>query len=170
MVFLVDFIARGLGRGVTVASVYWVLFGLGAMLGPITAGHLADRIGFKLALRLAYVLEGAAVTLLAFSSATPALVISSLVAGAFVPGIVSLVLGRIGELMPGDPFGQGMAWSATTTAFAMGQAVAAYGLSFLFAQGSGYHALFAIGAAALAAALLIDLAADRRHRPRRAPA
>jgi predicted MFS family arabinose efflux permease len=170
MVFLVDFIARGLGRGVTAASVYWVLFGVGAMLGPITAGHLADRIGFKLALRLAYVLEGGAVALLAYSSATPALVVSSLVAGAFVPGIVSLVLGRIAELMPGDPFGQGMAWSATTTAFAMGQAVAAYGLSFLFAQGSGYHALFAIGAAALAAALLIDLAANRHDGPRRAPA
>jgi predicted MFS family arabinose efflux permease len=161
MVFLVDFIARGLGRGLAEASAYWVLFGVGAMLGPITAGHLADRIGFKRALWLAYVLEGAAVALLAFSSARLALVVSSLVAGAFVPGIVSLVLGRIGELMPGDAFGQGLAWSATTTAFAMGQAVAAYGFSFLFAAGSGYRLLFAIGAAALAAALLIDLAAGR---------
>jgi predicted MFS family arabinose efflux permease len=169
MVFLVDFIARGLGRGLAEASVYWVLFGVGAMLGPITAGHLADRIGFKGALRLAYVLEGAAVALLALWSGTPALVISSAVAGAFVPGIVSLVLGRIGELMPGDVFGQGLAWSATTTAFAMGQAVAAYGLSFLFAAGSGYHLLFAIGAAALGAALLIDLAAGR-VRPRQARA
>ncbi|HEV2546564.1 MAG TPA: YbfB/YjiJ family MFS transporter [Stellaceae bacterium] len=161
MVFLVDFIARGLGRGLAEASAYWVLFGVGAMLGPITAGHLADHIGFKWALWLAYVLEGAAVALLAFSSAPAALVVSSLVAGAFVPGIVSLVLGRIGELMPGDAFGQAFAWSATTTAFAMGQAVAAYGYSFLFAAGSGYRLLFAIGAAALAAALLIDLAAGR---------
>ena len=167
MVFLVDFIARGLGRGLAEASAYWVLFGVGAMLGPITAGHLADRIGFKRALWLAYVLEGAAVALLALSSAPPALVVSSLVAGAFVPGIVSLVLGRIGELMPGDTFGQGLAWSATTTAFAMGQAVAAYGFSFLFAAGSGYRLLFAIGATALAAALLIDLAAAR---PRPQPA
>jgi MFS family permease len=142
---------------------------VGAMLGPITAGHLADRIGFKWALWLAYVLEGGAVALLAFSSAPLALILSSLVAGAFVPGIVSLVLGRIGELMPGDGFGQALAWSATTTAFAMGQAVAAYGFSFLFAAGSGYRPLFAIGAAALGTALLIDLAADRaRRRPARA--
>jgi predicted MFS family arabinose efflux permease len=169
MVFLVDFIARGLGRGLAEASAYWVLFGLGAMLGPITAGHLADRIGFKRALWLAYVLEGAAVALLALWSEPLALVVSSLVAGAFVPGIVSLVLGRIGELMPGDAFGQGLAWSAITTAFAMGQAVAAYGFSFLFAAGSGYRLLFAIGAAALAVALLIDLAAGRA-RPRRAQA
>ncbi len=169
MVFLVDFIARGLGRGLAEASGYWVLFGLGAMLGPITAGNLADRIGFKRALRLAYVLEGAAVALLAFWSTPAALVLSSLVAGAFVPGIVSLVLGRIGELMPGDAFGQALAWSATTTAFAMGQAVAAYGFSFLFAAGSGYRLLFAIGATALAVALLIDVAAGRA-RPRRARA
>jgi predicted MFS family arabinose efflux permease len=169
MVFLVDFIARGLGRGLAEASGYWVLFGLGAMLGPIAAGNLADRIGFKRALRLAYVLEGSAVALLAFWSTPAALVLSSLVAGAFVPGIVSLVLGRIGELMPGDAFGQALAWSATTTAFAMGQAVAAYGFSFLFAAGSGYRLLFAIGATALAVALLIDLAAGRA-RPRRARA
>jgi predicted MFS family arabinose efflux permease len=70
---------------------------------------------------------------------------------------------------PGDAFGQGLAWSATTTAFAMGQAVAAYGFSFLFAAGSGYRLLFAIGAAALATALLIDLAAARA-RPRQARA
>jgi len=169
MVFLVDFIARGLGRGLAEASAYWVLFGVGAMLGPIAAGHLADRIGFKWALWLAYVLEGGAVALLAFSSAPLALILPSLVAGAFVPGIVSLVMGRIGELMPGDGFGQALAWSATTTAFAMGQAAAAYGFSFLFAAGSGYRPLFAIGAAALATALLIDLAADRaRRRPARA--
>jgi predicted MFS family arabinose efflux permease len=169
MVFLVDFIARGLGRGLAEASAYWVLFGLGAMLGPINAGYLADRIGFKRALWLAYVLEGAAVALLALWSEPPALVVSSLVAGAFVPGIVSLVLGRIGELMPGDAFSQALAWSATTTAFALGQAAAAYGFSFLFAAGSGYRVLFAIGAAALAVALLIDLAVGRA-RPRRARA
>ena len=49
-----------------------------------------------------------------------------------------------------------------TTAFALGQAGAAYG-SYLFAQtGSAYTLLFALGAAALAFALAIDLAGSRR--------
>ena len=46
MVFLVDFIARGLGWGVTIGASFWVVFGLGAVCGPFVAGWLGDRIGF----------------------------------------------------------------------------------------------------------------------------
>jgi predicted MFS family arabinose efflux permease len=67
------------------------------------------------------------------------------------------VLGRVNELMA--PEGRRTAWGWATTAFAVGQAVAAYGFSFLFAEGAGYGALFLLGAAALLAGLLIDLGA-----------
>lgn len=46
MVFLVDFIARGLSRGLDVGGWYWIVFGVGALLGPVIAGRLADSIGF----------------------------------------------------------------------------------------------------------------------------
>ena len=68
-----------------------------------------------------------------------------------------LVLGRVHELVPDDAEGQRAAWSVTTMAFALGQAAGAYGLSFLFARGGHYTTLFAVGAAALTLALLIDL-------------
>src|SRR6516164_7090224 len=57
MVFLVDFIARGLGQGLASGARYWVLFGMGAMLGPLVNGRLADRIGFSAALRLAFIVQ-----------------------------------------------------------------------------------------------------------------
>jgi predicted MFS family arabinose efflux permease len=63
------------------------------------------------------------------------------------------------ELVPGDEEGQRAAWSVTTMAFALGQAAGAYGLSFLFAGGRHYTTLFAVGAAALTLALVIDTTA-----------
>jgi predicted MFS family arabinose efflux permease len=157
MVFLVDFIARELDRGLEAGAWYWVLFGLGAMLGPVLAGYIADRIGFRRALRLAFLIQAACVGWLAVSDDAVGLAISSIVVGAFVPGIVSLVLGRIQELIPPDPRIRTVAWGFATTAFALGQAGAAYGFSYIFASGGGYGLLFALGAAALLLALVFDL-------------
>jgi predicted MFS family arabinose efflux permease len=155
MVFLVDFIARGLGQGLDVGARYWVLYGLGAMVGPALTGHLADRIGFGPAVRLAFLVQAAAVGWLAVTASPGWLGVSSVIIGAFTPGIVPLVLGRANELVPGDVQSQRAAWSVATTAFAVGQAGAAYGFSFFFAFGGGYDVLFGLGGAALA--LAIDL-------------
>ena len=162
MVFLVDFVARDLDRGLDAGARYWVLFGIGAMIGPMAAGHFADRIGFGRALLIAFLLQAACVGWLALSDAAIALVVSSLVIGAFVPGISVIALGRAGELLPPAPPIRRAAWSLATTAFAVGQAVASYGFSFLFARGAGYTLLFGLSAAALLLALLIELAASSR--------
>jgi predicted MFS family arabinose efflux permease len=159
MVFLVDFIARGLGQGIHAGARYWVLFGLGAVAGPVLAGLLADRVGFGPALRVALVIQAAAVALPIVTVHAVGLAISSLVVGAAVPGIVPLVLGRVHELVPDDAERQRAAWSVTTMAFALGQAAGAYGLSFLFARDGHYTTLFAVGATALTLALAIDLGA-----------
>lgn len=158
MIFLVDFVARGLGEGVEVGSEYWVLFGIGATVGPVLAGHLADRAGFGAALRFAFLLEAVAVAIPAFGLGQAWLIVSSVVVGAFVTGTVPLVLGRIGELLPHHPAQQKSAWSVATACFALCQAAAAYALSFVFAQtGGNYRLLFFIGAAAMVVALAIDL-------------
>ena len=158
MVFLVDFVARGLGRGIHTGARYWVVFGLGAVVGPTLAGLAADRIGFGAALRGALLVQSAAVALLTLTTGTLGLAVSSLVVGAAVPGIVPLVLGRVHELVPEDPEGQRAAWSVTTMAFAVGQAAGAYGFSFLFARGGEYAQLFALAAATIVLALVIDVA------------
>jgi hypothetical protein len=62
------------------------------------------------------------------------------------------------ELVHGDAQ-QRSAWSVCTIAFAVGQAAAAYGFSYLFAQTDGaYPVLFGIGAGAFVLALALDLA------------
>ncbi|WP_336485746.1 YbfB/YjiJ family MFS transporter [Methylobacterium nigriterrae] len=171
MVFLVDFVARGLGRGVDAGARYWILYGLGATVGPLVAGHLADRTGFGPALRLAYLAQAAVVMLPALSDGPAALAVSSVLVGAFTPGIVPLALGRLHELLAHDPEAQRAAWSRATTSFALFQAASAYGYSYLFAHTAGSHAgLFEIGAAFVLAALLLDLAVGRLAPGRPAPA
>jgi len=158
MLFLVDYVARGLGQGLDAGSQYWVVFGLGAIIGPVISGHLADRTGFAPALRLAFFLEAVCMLLPVLDTGTPGLLISSFAIGAFTPGIVPLALGRVHELLHQGPKDQRAAWSAATAAFALFQAVGAYGLTFVFTQSDGdYHLIFGIGALAFVASLGIDL-------------
>jgi predicted MFS family arabinose efflux permease len=152
MVFLVDFVARGLGRGLDVGGRYWVLFGVGAMLGPVLAGRAADRIGFRWALRWALGIQMVAVAVLAVWTSTGWLVVSSLLIGAFVPGVV----GRVQELA--SPETRTAAWGHATTAFAVGLTAAGYGFSFVYSRTESYATLFALGGAIIALALVIDLA------------
>jgi predicted MFS family arabinose efflux permease len=169
MVFLVDFVARGLGQGLHAGAVYWIIFGIGALVGPLIGGHVGDRIGFRAALRLAYIIEAVCVALPLLSVSGAALVVSSFAVGAFVPGIVAITIGRMRELIPSDPAAQAAAWGFCTTAFAVGQAVAGYAFSYIFAQSeNGYPALFTIAAAALVLALAVDLAAGATTRRRAA--
>jgi predicted MFS family arabinose efflux permease len=164
MLFLVDFIARGLGLGLRTGAAYWVVFGIGASVGPIAAGHVADRIGFGRTLRLALVLQAAGVVLPALATTTAALVASSLIVGAFVTGTVPLVLGRLHELLHGQPQRHGQAWRSASAAFAVCQALAASGFSFLFGRNGGdYGPLFLIGTGAIGLSLAIDAMSIRKR-------
>lgn len=158
MLFLVDYVARGLHQGVAAGAEFWVLFGIGATLGPVLAGHLADRAGFSAALRLAFVIEAVAVAMPLFGLGRSGLIVSSIVVGAFVTGVVPLVLGRIGELLPHQADRQ-KAWGTATVGFAIFQATAAYVLSYLFERSGGdYRMLFIAGTCCIVAALVLDLA------------
>jgi predicted MFS family arabinose efflux permease len=162
MVFLVDFVARGLGRGLHSGAMYWIVFGAGAVIGPIVGGHAGDRLGFRTALRFAFVVQALCVALPLVAVSSIALAVSSFIVGAFVPGIVAITIGRVRELIPADPAAQAAAWGYCTTAFAIGQAVAGYAFSYLFARSdNGYPVLFALAAAALLLALVIDLVSAR---------
>jgi MFS family permease len=157
MLFLVDYVARGLGQGLGAGAFDWVVFGIAAVFGPLLAGQLADRIGFRAALRLAFAAQAAAVALPVVTTSSGWILLSSAVTGAFVPGISTLVLGRIHDLMH-DGHAQARAWGHATTAWAVAQAVAAYGYSYLFGRTNDYPLLFGIGVAAILLALGLELA------------
>lgn len=157
MVLLVDYVARGLGQGTAVGANFWVLYGVAAIAGPLVSTSIAQRIGYRNGYRVSMVVQGLAVALLAVSGHTVALVISTVVLGLFTPGIVPVVLGRIQSMMPHDAHAQRIAWSRTTTAFALFQAVAGYGYSYLFSHThENYALIFACGAVAMAVAFAVD--------------
>lgn len=165
MIFLVDFVARGRGEGLQVGAQYWVLFGLGATVGPLLVGVVADRIGFGRALRLSFLVEAFSVAVPALGLGTVWLMISSVIVGAFVTGTVPLVLGRVHEILAHHPAQQSSAWQTATVGFALFQAVAAYGLSFLFSYSDGnYNLLFMIGTSAMVIAFVIDVVAVAKKR------
>lgn len=157
MVFLVDYVARGLGAGPHVGAMIWVMYGLGAIVGPVTYGFLADKLGAPLSIRLVLAVQAIAVGLLPVSSSFTALALLAVILGSFPPGIVPLALARVHELVPNHHHQQ-LAWSRATVSFATFQALAGFAYSALFNGSGGQHALlFMIAAGAIVVALLLEL-------------
>ena len=162
MLLLVDFIARGLGRGATAGAYVWVLYGLAAIAGPPACGFIGDRIGFRLAYRGALLLQASSLLLLALATSLAGTIGPALVLGALTPGIVPIVLGRFGDLLPGSHLAQRAAWSRATVGFALFQVIGGYGYAFLFTwSGDNYAVVFLVGAAALGLGFAMDLCATR---------
>jgi len=158
MVFLVDFVARGLGAGNQLGAIIWIFYGIGSMLGPPLYGLIADRAGARAAVRLLLTAQAIAVAGLARSNQAVALGILSVIIGSFPPGIVPMVLAWIRELYPGDQNRQNAVWSGATIDFAAFQALAAYAFSAIYAASGGdYRLIFMFGAGALLLAVLLDL-------------
>lgn len=161
-VYWVDFVARGLERGFGVGGTLWILFGIGAMAGPMAVGRLAGRIGFGRAFVAMLAVKAGAVALPLAATSMPALVVSSLVVGALTPGIATLAAGYAGEIA--GPARQRVAWGWMTTGFAAVQALAASGFARLLGVRHDYFDLFLAGALLLALAALVAEACRRRAR------
>lgn len=156
MVFLVDYVTRGLGLSTHAGAVIWVMYAVGAILGPVIYGLLADRLGARTSIRLVLAVQAVTVALLCSTSNFALLAVLAIIIGSFPPGIVPLALGRIHELVPRHDMQQ-VAWSRATVSFATFQALAGYGYSVVFNASGGHHVmLFAIAAAAIVVALLAD--------------
>ena len=157
MLFLVDFIARGLGAGAHLGSLFWVVYGVGAIAGPPLYGFLADRMGPRPAVRLALAVQALALAATYVTGNLALLALLTLLIGSFPAGIVPLVLARVHESVPHDAARQNQTWSRATTVFAAFQAMAGYAYSALLnATGGNHRLLFITAAVALVLALLAD--------------
>jgi len=164
IVLLVDYVARGLGRGATVGAHYWILYGLAAIAGPIICGSLGGHVGFRAAWRIGLALQAIAITVLAATGSPYVLAGATVILGVLTPGIVPIVLGRINELVPDDLVEQRAAWSRATTAFALFQALGGYGYSYLFCRFHNNYALvFLCSAGALTLAFIGDVLMPARR-------
>ncbi|QHG67934.1 YbfB/YjiJ family MFS transporter [Pseudomonas putida] len=163
MMFLVDYISRGLGAGTHAGAVIWGLYGLGAIAGPVIYGLLADHLGPRAGIRLVLLAQLAALAVLLGCHDLRLLGAAALLIGSFPPGIVPLALARVHQLVDGHAR-QTATWSRATVSFASFQAIAGYAYSALFAFSGGHYAvLFAVAAGAVLLALLVDLLLKERQ-------
>ena len=153
MLLLSDYVARWLGQGVTAGAFAFAVYGLGAALGPVAGGALADRVGFGRTLAIALAVQAAAVALPALLRSLPAAMLSGLVVGALTPGIPPLVLGRAGEIA--GIAAAARAWRAATIAYALAQAAGGFAAAAAFARLAAHPPLFVAGALFSLAALAI---------------
>ncbi|PKQ40598.1 MFS transporter [Pseudomonas sp. YY-1] len=159
MMFLVDYISRGLGAGSHSGALIWTLYGVGAIVGPVVYGYLADHLGARAAIRLVLLIQATALAVLVESRDLHVLGAAVLVIGSFPPGIVPLALARVHQLVEGHAR-QNATWSRATISFATFQALAGYAYSALFsASQEDYRLLFTVAIGAVLLALLLELPA-----------
>lgn len=165
MVFLVDFVARGLGAGAHLGGLFWVVYGVGAIIGPALYGWLIDRLGVRGTLRWVLLSQVLAMAGLYVAHGYVGIGVLALVLGMFPAGLPPMMLSRLQQLIPHDTSAQSLAWSRATIIFATLQAAAGYGYSMLFNASSGNHRLmFLTGSVWMLVALLLDLVPGGQRR------
>lgn len=154
-VFLADYVARGLERGVAAGGFTWVLFGIGALCGPLLVGFAAEWFGFYRSIIGVLAIKSAAIAIPLVSQHPVALGISAVTVGAMTPGISALASGRVAELVG---FGaHRKVWGWLTAGFAGASAGVGYFFSWLFDQTHSYNLLFALGASGIFIAMLLTI-------------
>ncbi|MBR0869455.1 YbfB/YjiJ family MFS transporter [Bradyrhizobium tropiciagri] len=155
MVFLVDFIARGLGDGIHAGAIFWIWYGVGAIAGPPLYGLLADRVGPRPTVRLVVTVQAAALFGLYATDNRPVLVLLTIIIGTFAPGIVPLALARVRESIPHSAHRQNVVWSRATILSAAAMAVAGSLFSALLNISGGNHRMLFLTAAGLLLLVLL---------------
>jgi predicted MFS family arabinose efflux permease len=100
IVFLADFVARGLARGVDEGGWLWVALGVGAILGPIVVGSIPAGVSAERAFGSALAVQALAALVPGVAPAVPLAVLSAVVMGALIPAIPQLALGAIEQVLP----------------------------------------------------------------------
>ena len=158
--FWVDFLVSQLKLSVFAGGFFWAVLGVGAVIGPIIAGSLAEKLGLKKSLVFCFLLKSLGVLLPLVSTYSISLFFSSLLVGAFTPGVIALISAYLLECT-GTQLHPRL-WMLMTFCFAVSQAVAGYVMTLITAHTHSYFSLFEISTAALIiAALCIAVSASK---------
>ncbi len=138
---------------------HWVLFGVGAISGPLIVGFAAERFGFYRSIITVLTIKSAAIAIPLVSQHPLMLAVSAVVVGATTPGISALASGRVAELVGFAAHRQ--VWGWLTAGFAGASAGVGYLFSFLFDRTHSYDLLFALGASGVFIAMLLTIFARK---------
>lgn len=152
MIWLPDYIARGLGWSTAMAGLFWLVFGIGAVCGPPLFGGLADRLSTQAAIVLVLAAQVLSLVLALLGPHLALLLVSAFAAGLTALGITALTLTRSREVA-----GEGGAglWSLCTATWAAAQTLAGFFLAWLYSLTGSHVPLFGAGLVAAAVALLL---------------
>ena len=161
--FWVDYVVRELHMSLAQGGFYWSMFGLGAAIGPLLTGSLADTFGLKRCLIAGFLIKSFSAGLPLLSSHPAALFASSILMGIFTPGIVALIsaylLDRVGPTL------HRRNWGLATFGFAIAQAAAGFLMALAAVRLDSYQPLFVVSAVALIGSILcISLIRDKSPR------
>jgi predicted MFS family arabinose efflux permease len=145
--FWVDYLVRELGLSLATGGFYWSVFGLGAAIGPMLTGRLADAFGTRRCLLLGFAVKAVAAALPVWASSAPALFVSSLLMGVCTPGVLALVSAYTLEVV--GPKLNRQVWGKATFSFSLAQGVGGFIMAAAVIHMESYRALFIASAVAL---------------------
>jgi predicted MFS family arabinose efflux permease len=144
--YWVDYIARGLGQGITVGGLHWSLVGVFSVLGPWMAARTALRMGAAWGLVAGFAALGLGIGGPALWPATGMLVLSSALFGA-QPGMSVLMAVRARELGASDAMPRVM--RAMILANSCGAVIGGLTVPALYGLTGSHGAVFLLGGAAM---------------------
>lgn len=150
--FWVDFIVRELDMPVHYGGLFWAVFGIGAIIGPLISGAVADRFSVQKTLVAVLLIKATAVLLPALNTHSLTLMVSAFFVGVGTPAVVSLVSSYTLENAGYELHTK--AWGVMTFSFALSQALFGYFFVYFSLQLSSYIPLFIVGSIALMLASL----------------
>lgn len=145
--FWVDYIVREQGMSLAMGGFMWSMFGVGAAIGPLLTGSLADKFGLRRCLIAGFALKALAAAMPWWSSSVPALFVSSILMGIFTPGIVALISAFALETVGAKLHRR--AWGLATFSFSITQAGGGFLMATAAPHLDSYHPLFLASAMAL---------------------
>ncbi|HEY8973092.1 MAG TPA: YbfB/YjiJ family MFS transporter [Burkholderiaceae bacterium] len=165
--FLPDYVVRELGMPLAQGGFYWSMFGLGAAIGPMVAGTLADAFGLRRCLVAGFALKAVSAFLPVWGGGAATLLVSAIVMGLCTPGVVVMVSAYTLEQV--GPSHHRRAWGLATSSFAIAQAAGGALMAFAATRLSSYQPLFCASAVALAGSVACIALVRERAAPAAAP-
>jgi predicted MFS family arabinose efflux permease len=144
--YWVDYLARGLGLGISEGGFHWSVVGVASIAGPWSMAALGLWLGTAVALPLSFITLGLGIGAPLLSSAGSVLFLSSVLFGA-QPGLSALMAARVRDLADAEHMPRLM--RAMILASSAGAVVAGAVLPQIYEATKSHVLIFAIGGAAM---------------------
>jgi predicted MFS family arabinose efflux permease len=159
-IYWVDYIVRGLGSPMGEGALQWTLVGLGALLGTVFWGRVADRFGLNFGLVTVFAALSVSVILPVLVPGTAILVISSMVFGS-QPGSSAVIASRAQQAMGTASMVPLWRWMVVSVGTA--QIIGGIGLVELYNRTGDYRPVFLVGGIAMGMAALLCASLSRER-------